>query len=63
MPYRLCPVCRQPGRLLPDSSTDSVVDYYRCDAYAQVWSHQKSDPESPAKSVTLPKSKFPFIAP
>ena len=53
MPFRLCPVCRKPGRLLPDASKESVVDYYRCDECKQVWSHHKADPNSPPKAVTL----------
>jgi hypothetical protein len=57
MPHRLSPVCREPGRLLPDASANSVVDYYRCDTCHQVWSHRKDDPESPAKSDTTPPTK------
>ena len=54
MPHRSCPTCEKPGRLLPDSSADSVVEYFRCDSCARVWSHRKNDPNSPAKSVTVP---------
>lgn len=53
VPHRLCPSCRKPGRLLPDSSHDAVVEYYRCDDCNQVWSHQKAVPESPPKQVTV----------
>ena len=53
VPHRLCPLCRKPGRLLPDSSHDAVVEYYRCDDCNHVWSHQKDVPESPPKQVTV----------
>jgi hypothetical protein len=52
-PHRVCPVCRKSGRLLPDSSVDSIVEYYRCDDCGRIWSHRKDNPESPAKLVTL----------
>ena len=53
----LCPTCQTPGRLLPDSSANAVVDYFRCDSCSRVWSHRKDDPNSPAKSVTTPPTK------
>ena len=46
-PHRLCPVCRTPARLLPDSSANSIVEYYRCDDCGRIWSHRKDNPESP----------------
>jgi len=52
MPHRVCPTCGKPGRLLPDSSADSIVEYWRCDTCGAVWSHRKDDPNAPAKSVT-----------
>ena len=52
MPHRLCPVCRTPGRMLPESSTDAVVEYYRCDTCGRVWTHRKDELNSPAKLVT-----------
>jgi hypothetical protein len=57
MPYRFCPVCREPGRMLPESSADSLVEYYRCDTCGRVWTHRKDDPRSPAKSVTTLPTK------
>jgi hypothetical protein len=45
MPYRFCPVCREPGRMLPESSADSLVGYYRCDTCGRVWTHRKDDPQ------------------
>ena len=52
---RVCPLCRQPGRLLDVSSNNpfrSVVDYYRCDPCGCVWSLSKADPNAPAVNVT-----------
>ena len=46
MPHRLCPVCRNNGRLLEQTSRDSRVDYYRCDACAVAWTHDKDNPAS-----------------
>jgi len=54
MPHRLCPVCKQPGRMLPDSSQNAVVEYYRCDSCGQVWSHSKANPNAAAVNVTRP---------
>ena len=31
MPHRMCPTRETPGRMLRDSSADSVVEYFRCD--------------------------------
>jgi len=57
MPHRVCPTCQTSGQMLPNSSEDSVVEYFRCDSCSRVWSHRKGDPNSPAKTVTvLPKS-------
>jgi Zn-finger nucleic acid-binding protein len=52
MPHRLCPVCRTPGRMLPESSADAVVEYYRCDTCGRVWTHRKDELNSSAKLVT-----------
>jgi hypothetical protein len=57
MPYRLCPVCHTPGRLLPDASADAVVDYYRCDTCGRVWTHRKDGSHDPPKLVTTPPEK------
>jgi uncharacterized C2H2 Zn-finger protein len=38
--------------MLPESSADAVVEYYRCDTCGRVWTDRKDDPKSPAKSVT-----------
>jgi hypothetical protein len=55
MAHRLCPVCKNPGRLLNDPTTESIVEFYRCDKCNKVWSYQKDVSDLPAKSVTLPK--------
>ena len=47
MPYRLCPVCRVPGRVLKESTKDSTVIYVRCDQCGRVWTQRKGDPKAP----------------
>ena len=54
MPYRACANCGLPARLL-DVSRDSVVDYYRCDACGEVWTHDRADSESAPRRVTFSK--------
>jgi hypothetical protein len=45
----LCPECSKPGgRRLPGVSAESIVDYYRCAACGNVWTHAKaSEPDTP----------------
>ena len=47
MPYRLCPVCRVPGRVLKESTKDSTVIYVRCDQCGRVWTQSKADLHAP----------------
>ena len=47
MPYRLCPVCRVPGRVLEESTKDSTVIYVRCDQCGRVWTRRKADLHAP----------------
>jgi len=43
--------------MLPESSADAVVEYYRCDTCGRVWTHRKDELNSSAKLVTtLPTS-------
>jgi hypothetical protein len=55
MSSRLCPRCERPARLLKDSSTNALVDYYRCDRCNEVWVVDRKDPDTPLRSVTLPR--------
>jgi len=32
------------------------VEYYRCDRCGHVWTHEKENPNAPAKPVTVNKS-------
>jgi rubrerythrin len=41
--------------LLEGSSQDAVVEYWRCDQCGHVWTHEKANPNSPHKDVTVPK--------
>jgi len=54
MRHLLCPMCRQPGRVLPASSPDAVATYYRCDICGRVWTHRNDAPNSPPTPVTVP---------
>jgi hypothetical protein len=53
MPYRLCPLCLNQGRLLEQISQDALVEYFRCDPCNHAWTHRKGDPTSPAVDVTV----------
>ena len=53
MPQLVCRTCGRQGRLLPDSSKNSSVQYFRCDRCSQVWLHHKSDPHGPPVPVTI----------
>jgi hypothetical protein len=55
MPYRLCPQCQKPGRLLESSSSIANVLYFRCDDCGHVWTHDKDNPNAPPKDITTPK--------
>jgi hypothetical protein len=39
--------------LLEDSSRDAHVEYFRCDTCGHIWTHQKADPNSPPRPVTV----------
>ena len=57
MPHHLCPLCKQPGRLLDAGRTSPFarsVEYYRCDPCWHVWAHNTADPNGPAVPVTMP---------
>jgi len=47
----LCPLCKQPGRLL-DADSNGPVDYYRCDPCWHAWSHHKSAPHTAPVPIT-----------
>jgi hypothetical protein len=51
MPYRKCPICRNPGRLITES-TDKGLEYYRCDRCGQAWVHDKADPTQKPRPVS-----------
>jgi uncharacterized Zn finger protein len=53
MPHRLCATCQVQGRLLEHTSQDALVEYYRCPECGNVWTHEKADPNSPPKPVTV----------
>jgi hypothetical protein len=55
MAPQLCPKCQRPARFLKDSSTDALVDYYRCDHCNDVWVVDPRVPDTPLRSVTLPR--------
>ena len=57
MPHRLCPRCPIQGRLLDGPSQDAFVEYWRCDQCSHVWSHERANPTSPHKDVTVPSDK------
>ena len=53
MPHRLWPICRIQGRLLQAPSRDAFVEYYHCDTCGHIWTHVKSNPDTPAKDITI----------
>ena len=53
MPHRICRKCQHRGRLLEVSSSESFVEYYRCDNCGHVWTHEKDNPGGPPKDVTV----------
>ena len=53
MPHRLCPICQAQGRLLENVSQDALVEYYRCDKCSHIWTHDKTNPNSPPNLVTI----------
>jgi len=55
VPATLCPKCRRTGRHLAASSSDAVVDYYRCESCGHVWSIDKS--QGTRKDVTVEPHK------
>jgi hypothetical protein len=58
MPHRLCPVCKRTGRLLPVVAKSSYVQYYRCDACGEMWSHDPRKPGPPIPiNPKIPKKK------
>jgi uncharacterized Zn finger protein len=62
MPYLLCPLCGQSGRLLDVTKGNpfgSSVDYYRCDPCGHVWLHSNLDPNAPVVNVTKQKGETP----
>ena len=46
---RLCPLCRQPSRLVPPSTTRAVIEFYRCASCGAVWLHDTRNPDAPPK--------------
>ena len=57
MPHRLCSICQVQGRLLEHTSQDALVEYYRCDECGHIWTHEKANPNSPPKAVTVKAEK------
>ena len=53
MPHRICPHCGKTGRFLEEITKVAFVEYYRCDACHQVWTHRKHDPDAPPQIVTV----------
>ena len=43
MLYRLCPVCKVPGRVLEESTKEATAIYVRCDKCGRVWTRRKAD--------------------
>jgi len=57
MPYRVCPKCKNVGRLLSESSS-GALEYYRCDRCGHMWIHDKNDPTHQPKPITyIPKKQ------
>jgi len=55
MPFHLCPLCKQPGRLLDVGGYGpfaQAVDYYRCDDCWHAWSYNKAAPLTAPVSIT-----------
>jgi poly(3-hydroxybutyrate) depolymerase len=40
-------------RLLEHVSQDALVEYYRCDECGHIWTHEKANPNSSPKMVTV----------
>ena len=57
MPHHLCPVCRNPGRMLPAVSPDAMATYYRCDTCGRVWTH-RNELRSPRQRRSPCRPKF-----
>ena len=51
MPFRTCPTCANPGRVVTES-TSGALEYYRCDRCGQAWVHDKNDPHHEAKPIS-----------
>jgi rubredoxin len=57
MPYRVCPKCKNVGRLLSESSS-GALEYYRCDRCGHMWIHDKNDLTHQPKPITyIPKKQ------
>lgn len=53
MPIRPCPKCQQrTPRWLEESSKDALVNYYRCERCANVWTVPKDTPDAPPSIIT-----------
>ena len=49
-----CPHCdERMGRWLEETSRDTYVNYYRCDACGHVWNVSKDDPYAQPVDVTV----------
>jgi hypothetical protein len=57
MPEKLCPVCRNQGFLLEETSRDALVNYYSCSVCRHIWTLNKSDPNAPPRNVTIPPGR------
>jgi transposase-like protein len=55
MPHRLCPNCQIQGRLLEGPTQNAWVEYWRCDQCGHIWTHDKTNPNSPHVDVTVRK--------
>jgi hypothetical protein len=58
MSSHLCPLCKQPGRLLDVGSNGlfvQAVDYYRCDPCWHAWSYDKAAPQTAPVPITEPR--------
>ena len=56
MAYRVCPECRNPGRIVTKSNS-GALDYYRCDRCGHTWVYDKNDPVPEPKPITYMPTK------
>jgi hypothetical protein len=61
MDLNACPVCREPGLLVPWSTSGAHVEYYRCDGCGTVWACESSHRELPLKVLLRPRDDLALL--